>query len=191
MTNPKNVIIAENCFSQGYIRGSSVKFFEYGGRGQNPRYYNPNTGEHEADLIAVMVPYGSAESCPNPMNILSTKPWQPNMSGHRRPFDGKDRHAPFYGADVISRLFGLHEYARNRDDPATEPFRTYEKTQNSVVYRGHSFTYDPTTCQHTAVTINTGHWGKNVYPGVARVRNGDIKYMERQDFKPTVSIARS
>ena len=31
---------------------------------------------------------------------------------------------------------------------------------------------------YTGVTTNTGHWGKNVYPGCGRVRNGEEVYLK-------------
>ena len=57
---------AENVFSQGYIRGNGVEFIEVDVNDpcKPPKGYSPNDGEHTADFIAVLIPYGSGDRLP-------------------------------------------------------------------------------------------------------------------------------
>ena len=199
VTNAKNVIIAQNIFCQGYIRGSGVNFFhkdnDTRNLGDRVKHYDPQGGEHTASLISVVIPYGTGSRLPNPLDIEAHKPYDYKKWQHRaqriqqtEPNGVKD--AAYMDAAYVSDLFNLHQYSRNRQDPASEPFVEFEQTQNTIVFRGHQFSYCPTTKQHTAVTINTGHWGPNVYPGCGRVRAGEMKYLQQCDYRSAVSVAR-
>jgi hypothetical protein len=148
--------------------------------------YRPSTGEHKASLISVLIPYGTGERLSNPLEILAQRPYV-----HEVDFDQKIGHgdgikrASFMDADVVSRLFNLDEYVKSADD--AENFLAYERSCNTICYRGHRFSYDVTSEQHAAVTVNTGHWGPNVYPGCGRVRAGEMKYFEKVDYKCAVT----
>jgi hypothetical protein len=43
---------------------------------------------------------------------------------------------------------------------------------NTVCFQGHQAMFSPNTGSYTQVIENTGHWGRNVYPGVGKVRAG-------------------
>ena len=170
VTNPKNIIIAENIFSQGYIRGNGVEFFKVDPQcptTKTPTGYKPQSGEHEADFISVLIPYGSGDKLPNPLDIEGHQLYDSSKTSSKlqKHEPGMAKASAYMDADFVSEVFRLHEFSKDRADPANDPFINYEATQNTICFRGHSFHYDPTTCQHTAVTINTGHWGKDVYPG--------------------------
>jgi len=89
----------------------------------------------------------------------------------------------YFDADVVTELFSLETYHRDLTDDQASPFREDERVQNTICYRGHQFSYDPNRHCHSQVTINTGHWGPNVYPGCGRVRAGEMKYLEKCDYK--------
>ena len=199
VTNPKNLIIARNIFCQGYTRGSGVDMFERdyeAARAGRTRVkgYDPDGGEHTASLISVLIPYGSGDRLPNPLDIEAHKTYDPTTALQQPRIQQVEANgvkpAAFMDAAYVTKLFSLHEYSRNRSDPASEPFVEFERTQNTICYRGHQFSYCPTTKQHTAVTVNTGHWGPNVYPGCGRVRAGEMKYLEKCDYRSAISVAR-
>jgi len=204
VTNPKNIIIAENVFCQGYVRGDGVRFFDVhtqdnrgaprpggpaGARHPGvavPNGYHPENGEHTRSLISVVIPYGSGDMLPNPLDIEGHTAY--DVANPPREMDvtapGGVKPSYYMDANWVSEWFQLHEFSRDRLDVASEPFITYEKQQNTVCYRGHQFSYDPSSQTHTSVTVNTGHWGKNIYPGCGAVRAGEVKYLESQRFNP-------
>lgn len=165
VTNPKNIIIAENCFCNGYVRGNGVRFFTMPRMDSAVKpvgFMESNNGrDHSADIISVVVPYGFADDLPNPMDIEAHERFDfsapPTKIQQTQP--GMLKKAAFMDADWISTIFQLHEFSRQRQDPMGDKFITYERQQNTIVFRGHQFSYDVNTGSHSAVTVNTGHWG--------------------------------
>jgi hypothetical protein len=178
VTNPKNVILARNIFCQGYVRGNGCRFFEHQAGTSEMKGYAPDTGDHEADLISVIIPYGSGKELPNPLNIMGFHEYDYTKAKSNRPHE-----ADYYGATRVTELFQLETYHRDMDSAAADIFLADERTQNTICYRGHQFSYDVNRKCHAAVSINTGHWGPNVYPGCGRVRAGEMKYLEKCDYK--------
>lgn len=195
VTTPKNVIIAKNVFCQGYVRGAGVDFFEqvHEEGPEKVRGYEPETGEHTASIISVVIPYGTADRLPNPMSLEAHHRWRWDADrGIPRPgrkMGEGEQTAAFLGGLKVSKDFKFNQYGTMHDNKNTV-FQEFERHQNTIVYRGHQFSYCPTTKQHTAVTVNTGHWGPNVYPGCGRVRAGEMKYLEKCDYRSAISVAR-
>lgn len=142
------------------MRGNDTKFFTVDHSTANPTPYGYDVarGEHKASLIAVAIPYGSGERLPNPLDIEGHEKYDINKSQVMEP-RGQNGVKPSFYQDAIwvSEWFQLHEFARDRTDAHTEPFIEHEKMQNTVCFRGHQFSYDPTTEKHDHVQINTGH----------------------------------
>jgi hypothetical protein len=191
VTNPKNVIITPNIFCQGYNGGNSTDFFKVVhpplagddggvGVGRVPAYH-PQQGKHDADIISVVLPYGTAAKLNNPLNIGTSK------ADHtmKITFNGKVK-GHYHDADIVENLFSLCEFGKMDDCEDDDTFRAQQRTQNKHCYRGHQFAYDPSCGMHSAVTRNTGHWGPNVYPGCGRVRAGEMKYLEKQNYSSAV-----
>lgn len=196
VTNPKNVIIAQNIFCQGYVRGNGTRFFKkapgdgrIGGGDDNPAIidgYDPQYGRHEASLISVIIPYGSGDRLPNPLQMLAHGSYNP-ADKKKNPTAGGLHPAHFMDADMLTRIFQLDEHVASNDESAM-PFRAHARTQNTICYRGHQFSYDPNTGHHTQVTINTGHWGPAVYPGCGRVRAGEMKYLDKVNYASSAVV---
>tara|TARA_B100001123_G_C15020611_1_gene911312 strand:+ start:79 stop:687 length:609 start_codon:yes stop_codon:yes gene_type:complete len=186
VTNPKNVIIARNIFCQGYVRGNGTKFFT-----KEPdnsiKGYDPNEGNHKASLISVIIPYGAGSRLPNPLNLLAHGAFNP-ADEEKRPTANGLHPAQFTDADVVTRLFHLDEHSRDFDSEDCNPFRVHDRTQNTLCYRGHQFSYDTNTRHHTSVTINTGHWGPAVYPGCGRIRAGEMKYLDKVNYASSAVV---
>ena len=173
-----------NIFCQGYINGNGTEFFKgkqsTGEVGTIPAYH-PQQGKHGADIISVVLPYGTAAKLKNPLNIGTSK------TDHTMTvdFDHKVK-GHYHDADIVENLFSLCEFGKEDDCDDDVMFRAQQRTQNKYCYRGHQFAYDPSCGMHSAVTRNTGHWGPNVYPGCGRVRAGEMKYLEKQNYSSAV-----
>ena len=170
VTNPRNVIIARNIFCNGYVRGNDCKWLK------NTDKYKPNTGEHEGSLISVILPRDECRNLQNPLD----------MTGAFNGFSGSNEASHFSAAEALDRFFHFSDHQRDLSADA-DVFLTRRRSQNTVCFRGHQFSYDVTKGAHTAVTCNTGHWGPNVYPGCGRVRAGEMKYLERQNYTQAVT----
>merc|ERR1712093_726244 len=131
--------------------------------------------------MGVLIPYGSGDRLPNPLDIMAHTPYDPKDL-KKEPMPGGSKPAQYMDADIVTRLFSLEEHSRDLDADDCEPFQQHQRTQNTICYRGHQFSYDTNTKHHTAVSINTGHWGPAVYPGCGRVRAGEMKYLDKVNY---------
>jgi hypothetical protein len=190
VTNPRNVIVARNVFCNAYERGAGVKFFSGnsaadGGSSGVPFGYHPKTGEHEADLISVVVPSGSLKDIDNPVDIRGWK--EGREYGGNNGLTQQTTQYPAQAAREVRRAFKTNQYAHDYDEDeeadGVNTFRVGRRSMNTVCFQGHQFSYNVNGGVHNVVTVNTGHWGPNVYPGVGRVRAGEMKYIERQSYQ--------
>lgn len=181
--DPKNIIIAENIFCQAYLGGNNCKWIKdpsshseetfMTDRGTN----NPNSSESDErqrpSMISMVIPYTEGKLSENPISLTgyfaqSARDAQPHFSS-----------APYY-----------RNVWNFSDDDQTDDFNVYghQQYQNSVCYQGHQFywrEHQDGGGSHTAVTINTGHWGPDVYPGCGKVRRGEMKFLDKQDYTQT------
>lgn len=66
-------------------------------------------------------------------------------------------------------------------------FINRELSQNTICYRGHQISFDVNTRQHSAITVNTGHWGPDVYPGCGRVRAGESVSLDKKNYTQAIN----
>ena len=137
----------------------------------------------------MLIPYGSGDRLPNPLDIMAHTAYSADDE-EKKPMASGDKPAHYMDADLVTRIFQLDSFARDLDSADCEPFQEHQRTQNHICYRGHQFSYDVSTKHHTAVTINTGHWGPSVYPGCGRVRAGEMKYLQRVNYNPSAVAVR-
>merc|ERR1711977_146295 len=160
VTNPRNVIIARNIFCQAYKGGNDCTW--------------KKDSQDNGSLISIILPAGETRNLPNPLDITG----QFNGGGDG---DGK---AHYSQAKAYKTLFNWEEHQKEVGGP--DMFLDREQHRNTVCFRGHQFSYDLSTKSHTAVTVNTGHWGPNVYPGCGRVRAGEMKYLDKKNYTQAV-----
>ena len=105
-------------------------------------------------------------------------------NGYETSSKGK---AHYSQAAAYNEIFNFDRHQKDLSE-ADNLFIVRQRSQNTVCYRGHQFSFDVNTGSHSAVTVNTGHWGPNVYPGCGRVRAGEMKYLEAQNYKSAVVL---
>lgn len=163
VTNPRNVIIARNIFCQSYQGGNDCTWMKMDG-----------SKGRVGSLLSIIVPGGETLNLPNPLDITG------NFNG-----GGDDTAKNHYtGAKAYVKAFNLEEHQKDLNEP--DVFLERIQHENTICYRGHQFSYDLNTKAHTAVTVNTGHWGENVYPGCGKVRAGEYKYLDKKNYTPAV-----
>lgn len=184
VTNPRNVIIARNIFCNSYVGGNDCGFIRVKKVGNKEKNYSPQTGDHGGSLIAVALPGGTcAQIQKNPIDMRGY------FTGYE---DDGDRSTSRHYAtpsicDAVKRALQLDTV-----DPGGAPgvnlWSTQLRKQNTVCYRGHQFSYDVNSKKFSNITVNTGHWGPNVYAGCGRVRAGDMKYLKEQNYKQSIDF---
>ena len=165
VTNPKNILLARNVYAGGYVSGDDCDWIDrdtYSG--------NVNSGS----MYAFLVPAGEHKK-QNPLRLF-TKPTDGYGHSFGREMTGRDYYSSVYGHDSLLSVEDFETIGTRNDT-------------NDIVYQGHQFWWKEHREQqgseggrafgsYTGVTTNTGHWGKNVYPGCGRVRNGDEVYLK-------------
>lgn len=151
--NERAVYHAHNYMCNGYISGNDCKF--------------SNTEHSEGSIYAILAPY-QVDPYPNPMDI----------TGQFR--DEEEATLHYATADFYSKK---HKWNNAHATSGTEPVYSTMQQSNTVVYQGHQAMYSKVTGGFTKVIENTGHWGRNVYPGCGKVRAGLSMALEQVVFK--------
>ena len=166
VTNPKNILLARNVFAGGYVGGDDCDWIERD-------TYSGNV--ISGSLYAFLVPAGEHKK-ENPLRLF-TKPSDGYNHSFGREMTGRDYYSRVYGHDSLLSVEDFETIGTRNDT-------------NDIVYQGHQFWWKEHREQngtaaggraygsYTGVTTNTGHWGKNVYPGCGRVRNGEEVYLK-------------
>jgi hypothetical protein len=165
---PRNIIIAENIFAQGYKHGTN-------GCNWVEKSYLYNHDENDTGCLhAWIVPYGETSTVyPNPISMTGSF--------------GTSQKAAIEGAGHFHDAWAMKPDVARRADafetPDSPEFLENLNTLNVVCYQGHQFSYNRKTFAHDRVTRNTGHWGPNVYPGCAAVRAGEAQHFRDMGWK--------
>jgi len=179
---PKNLIIAEDIFAQSYVSGEGTNIFE----GVGPDKNQPAKGSFPTelaqdrftgDLIAIYIPPDERYNISNPLDI----------TGHYNPqtldlanstLDNSKDHYP--NCDQYASALG---FDRLQNYGATDQFLAPVRHLNTVCFRGHQLSYDKNKEAFSKITLNTGHWGPNVYPGCRAVRNGENAFLKDMEYE--------
>ena len=163
----QSVYHAYNYKCNGYLGGNDC---EYAGGGGGSR-----DDGNEGSVHVVLVPY-QRKAYMNPMDVTG-KFWnQQTNSPESGKAEGHYPTAAFYKAHYDWR----NQYQANPQEPQ---FYADGNRGNTVCFQGHQAVYSCATNAHTCVIENTGHWGRNVYPGCGKVRAGLQLALEQIVFK--------
>ena len=186
---PKNYIIIEDCFSQGYVGGEGVTYFKKGdGEGSLQRYLTDGKlGQGGSpSLIAVKTkgePTGSVLDLTGRFHQTVYDIYNEDGSG--------TEHYQGSGSAYSQMELGLLEpYRQNITDEYVQRVQRF----NTVCFRGMQYTRPapastggkPGPMQLTQ--LNTGHWGENVYAGVRKVRDGENAFMKDCGYETVVQL---
>ena len=156
---PRNIIIAENIFAQGYVKGNGVGF-------------HSDDAESNPSIHAILCSC-EQKRYPSPLSMAG------NWSGE----NGKSH---IRGADYDVFRGRWRSHKDDDTDKITDPTSSFllndVNHKNIVCFQGHQFNYDVEKNTFTVVTRNTGHWGPNVYPGCGAVRDGGAVPFKEQSW---------
>lgn len=164
---PRNIIIAENIFAQGYERGTNnVEFTDH---------HKMSIDENSNGSMHAWITSYQQQNFPSPMCLTGRFADDKASSGDH-----------ILGAAHYHEWWREH-HGENQDPTAfTDPEHPFLENvmdrRNTVCYQGHQFTYSRQTKEHTMVQRNTGHWGPNVYPGCGVVRAGEAQHLRDMNY---------
>lgn len=167
---PKNYIIVENIFAQGYVGGEGTKFYE-----NASDFVTEASGGtlavNGASLLATFI--SKKDELNNCIDItgrfapsvMDTMTQSGDVAEH---FRGSSKFYNYHGLSKIDMFRVTQE-----DD-----YRQRIKRCNTVCFRGMQFN-NKGECTH----LNTGHWSERVYPGVRKVRDGQNAFMKPNTYQ--------
>jgi len=177
---PKNVIIAEDIFAHSYVSGEGTGMFESAADLKD----QIRSDRFTKDLIPIYIPHTHKEKGKDVVNKIMNPL---DLTGHygdailndqNSDLNNDIEHYPHAGTLAKKYAFGELGNLVGMDDRFLAPLRHL----NTICFRGHSLSYDTKTGQHSKITINTGHWGPNVYPGCRSVRNGENTFLKDMEY---------
>jgi hypothetical protein len=183
---PKNVMIAEDIFAHSYVSGEGTGMFE----GADDLRDQIRSDRFTKDLIPIYIPHKGKEKSKDGKTFkpVDNKIMNPlDLTGHygdailndqNSDLNNDIEHYPHAGTLAKKYFFGELGNLVGMDDRFLAPLRHL----NTICFRGHSLSYDTKTKQHSKITINTGHWGPNVYPGCRSVRNGENTFLKDMEY---------
>lgn len=181
---PKNIVIAEDIFASSYVSGEGTGIF-----GDNPKNSDGSAGldviqdlteqlgasRMTKDLIPIWIPAESTK-IENPLDLTGF--YGPGILNDQN--SELENQEPLYpNAKEITTAYGFDQLSAFVSDAR---FLAPIRSLNTVCFRGHSLSYDKKSKAHTKITINTGHWGPNVYPGCRAVRNGENTFLKDMEY---------
>ena len=179
---PKNIILAEDIFAQSYVSGEGTNMFD-GGDGGNS-FKNELHDGFTRDIVPIWIPQGNYPAIQNPLDITGRYSNQVLDVRNSTLQDNKD-HYP--NASKYAAALGFNQLQNYGND---NDFLAPVRHLNTICFKGHQMSFDKNKKTFSKISMNTGHWGPNVYPGCRSVRNGEnafLKDMEYEKHKPWLS----
>lgn len=181
---PKNVLIAEDIFSHSYVQGEGSNVYAGGdpgdGEGDDVFFADDLPQDRfSRDLIAVFIPLEDGPVViKNPLDITGHYNAQ-TLDVNNSQLDDRKEHYP--NARKYSEFLGFD--TMQNYGPSDEQFLSPMRRLNTVCFQGHQMSFDPKKDSFTKITINSGMWGPNVYPGCAAVRNGENAFLKDMEYE--------
>jgi len=180
---PKNYIIIEDVFAQGYIGGEGVERFVK--EPSDPKSLangiaNGTLGKAGPSIIAVK--YESAREPADCIDITGRF----HQSVYDQFDDGEnyiEHYAGSGSAYADMSLDALEAYRKNESDEYMQRIQRY----NTVCFRGmRKERKENSEEPFKLVQLNTGHWGVNVYAGCRKVRDGENAFLHDMEYQKQV-----
>ena len=186
---PKNIIIAEDVFAHSYVSGEGSSLFAGGVTDEEsfagqlaqdsfssdiiPLFIQPRTVDEDGNVT-----YGSGRvKYANPMDI--TGHYSPQtLDLNNSTLNNSQEH--YTNADLYSQALG---FDRLQNYGNADQFLSPIRNLNTVCFQGHQLSYNPKSESFSKITLNTGHWGPNVYPGCRSVRNGENAFLKDMEYE--------
>tara|TARA_E500000178_G_scaffold355164_1_gene426776 strand:- start:1655 stop:3631 length:1977 start_codon:yes stop_codon:yes gene_type:complete len=171
---PKNYVIVEDVFSQGYVGGEGTVL--HSKDSFQTMVQEGSQGETPESLVAVL-----CSKRPKDHVLDITGRFAPSVyeTYRGRAQDEVEEH--YQGSHLVYETLMMDRVDMYKTQD-TDEFLSRVKRMNTVCWRGMEMKYDAPSQQFVPTQLNTGHWGPNVYPGVKKVRMGENSFMQKQNY---------
>ena len=180
---PKNYIIIEDIFSQGYVGGEGITPF--------------SSNADDDDSLARHISEGTLGKGGSPSIIFVATKGKPtsdclDITGrfHQTVYDiyneagAREEHYIGSGSAYEDmKLKMLEPYRKDVEDTYVQRVQRF----NTVCFRGMQYNLNKDN-KMELTQLNTGHWGENVYAGVRKVREGENSFMRQCDHEVVTNI---
>ena len=163
--DPKLMYLAEDVYCSGYVGGENTKFVDPKEKSDEA---SAEVTVNTKALIAVPVPYN--EKLGTCMSLTG------NLTD-QGIHTTKDDDGGYSTSDCIKTHFP-HSDTNNSPETAFTEEEGGEIGMNGVCFRGAQKRYHKDTGDWKTHTVNTGHWGPNVYDGCGMVRMGMYAHLK-------------
>jgi len=184
---PKNLVIAQDIFAHSYVGGEGTSFFRTGddqaNTGPNSFVDELQNDRFTSSLIPLIVPVGrgGVPGLKNPIDI--TGHYNPQtLDETNSQLDDSKEHYP--GASKYAAALNFNAL---QNYGSSDTFLSPLRHLNTVCFQGHQVSRGPSGA-FDKITINTGHWGPNVYAGCRAVRNGENAFLKDMEYEKQVGL---
>jgi hypothetical protein len=180
---PKNYIVVEDVFAQGYVGGEGTEFFHNKsssddskklsthmsnntlGRGGSPSIVCVATGnEPESNVVDITGRFHQTV-----YDLYSDESAEEHYEGSGKAYDDME-------------LSLIETYRQQSSDEYVQRVQRF----NTVCFRGMEMTGVGGKMEITQ--LNTGHWGENVYQGCRKVRDGENSFLKDMNHVAMTSL---
>lgn len=177
---PKNYIIVENVFSQGYVGGGGVKWHTVDTFTGSAGDGSLGVGSDKS-LIAIAIPKGTA---PDSNVIDITGRFAPSIYDTFKD-NSANIQEHYAGSGAVYKALNMSTVDMYRSTHEDE-YLTRVKRVNTVCWRGHEMIKDDKGVK--PVQLNTGHLGENIYPGLRKVLDGENSFVKDMDWASKMDL---
>jgi len=179
---PKNIMLAEDIFAHSYVSGEGTGVFPGENSSEGGKFSEQLASDHFThDLIPIFLTADAkTKKIKKPANPLDITGHYNNhtLDANNSTIADDDEH--YANAGAYARALGFDRLQNYDND---ERFLSPMRHLNTVCFQGHQLTYDTEKKSYSRVTVNTGHWGPNVYPGCRQVRNGENAFLKDMEYE--------
>merc|ERR1712167_312948 len=194
--HPKNITIAEDIFARNYVSGEGTAIYD----GPEEFKSDSQNDYFQKDLIALIIPGKDRFDPPDDDFNLRTGS-NPRRSGmvtnpldlsgvyegtilDEVPTDLQDKSEGLYPfSRIYNNSLGFRNIKTFGED--NTKFLSPLRFNNSITWQGMQLEARQTTegNKFDRVTLNTGHWGPNVYAGAKSVRTGENAFLKDMEYE--------
>lgn len=192
---PKNITIAEDIFARNYVSGEGTSIYD----GPEEFKSDSQNDYFQKDLIALIIPGKDRFDVDDDYSLRTgSNPRRPGMvtnpldlSGvyegtilDEVPTDLQDKSEGLYPfSRIYNTSLGFRNIKTFGED--SSKFLSPLRFNNSITWQGMQLEARQTTegTKFDRVTLNTGHWGPNVYAGAKSVRTGENAFLKDMEYE--------
>lgn len=173
VTNPKNVYVVEDLFCEKYLGGMGTKFWT------RDAYLTKGNHRYKADIVCTMLP----ASCKNLDKKIDIRGKFYNEFAMNLVDPTRMNEVCYPGAARTAAYMNWWDPVKG-GKVADKEMRARNIQPNWICWQGVQWHFNMGVGGYTPNDMITekGNFGENVYPGIAAVRNGESKYVERAPY---------